>query len=126
MLTLVFAEPGPAPVLRRGPFDKVRADAEFMRAVPGGEVIARHANHSWQVGKHEYFRIDCEGPVRVHFENPDGERSATYGPFFHFSSADGVAFGDGEICAHVDVDACVWYCHRDDRAWNEMVVEPAG
>jgi hypothetical protein len=125
MLTLVFAEPGPGPVLRRGPFREVRADGELLRA-PGGEVIATHRDHCWYVDAQKFFRIDCDGPVRVHFENPDGERSDERGPFFHFSSADGIAYGDGQICAHVDVDACLWYCHTGERYWKEMVVLPAG
>jgi hypothetical protein len=125
MLTLVFAEPGPGPVLRRGPFPEVRADGEALRA-PDGRVIAKHHDHAWFVGSQKFFRIDCDGPVRVHFENADGERSQELGPFFHFSSADGVMFGDGQICAHVDVDACLWYCRVGDRYWKEMVVVPAG
>ena len=36
------------------------------------------------------------------------------------------AYADAEIYAHVDVDACLWYCHRDQRCWKEMVVVPAG
>jgi hypothetical protein len=126
MLTLVFAEPGAAPVVKRGPFDEVRADAKVMRAGQGGPVIARHEDHSWYLGAEKFFRIDCDGPVQVHFENSGSERSELFGPFFHFSSADGVAFADGEICAHVDVDACLWYCHRNERYWTEMVVTPAG
>jgi len=125
MLTLVFAEPGPGPVLRRGPFRLVRADATRLRA-PDGKEIAQHRDHAWYVGAEKFFRIDCEGPVRLHFENANGERSGELGPFFHFSSADGVAYGDGQICAHIDVDACLWYCHVGDRSWNEMVVTPAG
>jgi hypothetical protein len=126
MLTLVFGQPGPAPALERGPFELLRCDAKFLRAGRDGEVIAQHQDHSWYIGAHRFFRIDCDGPVQVYFENPDGKRSAVFGPFFHFSSADGVAYGDGEICAHVDVDACLWYCHRNEGYWGEMVVLPAG
>ena len=125
MLNLVFAEPGPGPVARRGPFPEVRADAHAMRS-PDGEVIARHEDHCWFIGPNKYFRIDCEGPVTIHFENPDGERSGTLGPFFHFSSADGIAYGDGQLCAHADVDSGCWHCHIGARDWKEMVVKPAG
>jgi len=124
MLTLTFARNGPGPVARQGPFPEIRADGRFMRA-PDGRVIARHENHCWYIGANEYFRIDCDGPVNLHFEG-DGERSPVYGPYFHFSSADGIAYGDGQICAHVDAGACAWYSHRDERAWKEMVVVPAG
>lgn len=125
MLNLVFAEPGPGPVMRRGPYREVRADARYMRA-PDGTAIARHADHCWYVGASKFFRIDCEGPVSIHFENANGERSGTLGPFFHFSSADGIAYGDGQICAHIDPDNACWHCHIGARDWKEMVVRPAG
>ena len=126
MLTLVFAEPRPGPVVTRGPFPEVRADAICLRAGNGGEVIARHENHCWRIGAREFFRIDCEGPVRVYFEDPGGQHSEVLGPFFHFSSADGLAYGDGEICGRVDVDAGTWFSHREQAHWKEMVVVPAG
>jgi hypothetical protein len=125
MLTLVFAEPGPGPVVRRGPFPHVRADAEWMRA-PDGERIAQHKDHCWFIGPQKFFRIDFDGPARIHFEDAEGKRSEEFGPFFHFSSADGIAYGDGQILAHIDVDDCLWFCHRGESHWKEMVVVPAG
>ena len=124
-LTLEFSEVGPAPATRCGPYAELRADAQVLRE-PGGKEIARHRDHCWFIGRQRYFRIDCDGPVRLHFENPDGTRSPVFGPFFHFSSADGIAYGDGQICAHVDVDANLWYSHQEQKHWKEMVVVPAG
>lgn len=124
-LTLEFSEVGPAPATRCGPYEELRADALTLRG-PGGDEIAQHRDHSWFVGGRRFFRIDCSGIVRVHFEDADGVWSAVYGPFLHFSSADGMAYADGEIVAHVDVDACLWYVHREQRYWKEMVVVPAG
>jgi hypothetical protein len=125
MLNLVFAEPGPGPVVRRGPYPHVRADARHLRA-HDGELIARHQDHCWYIGPSKYFRIDCEGPVNIHFESAGGGRSGTLGPFLHFSSADGIAYGDGQICAHIDQDNACWHCHVGASDWTEMVVVPAG
>ena len=74
MLTVVFAEPGPGPTVHRGPFRLLRADAKWLRS-PDGKEIAQHKDHCWYVGPDKFFRIDCEGPVRIHFENANGERS---------------------------------------------------
>ena len=126
MLTLAFSETAPAPVVHRGPFEQIRCDCEQMRGGTDGPVIAEHKEHAWFIGAQRFFRIDCDNPVRVHFEDAQGKRSQDFGPFFHFSSADGLAYADGEICAHIDVDAERWYCHRDETYWKEMVVEPAG
>jgi hypothetical protein len=126
MLTLAFSEALSAPVVERGPFSEVRCDCDQLRGGTEGPVIAEHRDHAWFIGSKRFFRIDCSTSVRVHFEGAHGKRSEVFGPFFHFSSADGLAYADGEICAHIDVDAGRWYCHRDETYWEEMVVESAG
>lgn len=63
--------------------------------------------------------------VRLHFENEYGESSPAYGPFMHFSFADGIAFGDGAICANLDLETKRWYDHRGERCWPELVVKSA-
>lgn len=123
-LTLAFSKQGLHPVLKRGPYPGVRADAKVLHA--DGKPIAKHENHCWCVSAEEYFRFDITGPVNVHFEDPGSGRSPTLGPFLHFSSADGIAYADGEQIGHVDVDACLWYSHRDQRHFKELVILPAG
>ena len=123
-LTLAFSKASIGPVVKRGPYPAIRCDAEVLRA--DGDAIAKHQNHCWYIGAEEFFRIDITGPVRAYFQHANGERSAMLGPFVHFSSADGIAYADGEQIGHVDVDACLWYSHRDQRHFKEMVVLPAG
>jgi hypothetical protein len=95
MLKLVFAEAGPGPTLELGPFAAIRVDGEVMRAERGGGPIAQHQAHSW------------------------------IGPFFHFSCADGIAYGDGAIYANVDLETKRWYGHVDGRYWRELVITSA-
>jgi hypothetical protein len=124
-LRLVFAEAGPGPTLALGPFREIWVDGETMRAERGGPVLARHQAHSWIVQGKRFFRLDCESPVRLHFEDERGERSAAYGPFVHFSCADGIAYGDGEIYGNIDLESKLWYSHRDERRWPCLVVTSA-
>jgi hypothetical protein len=63
--------------------------------------------------------------VRLHFENEYGEFSPAYGPFMHFSCADGIAYGDGVIYANLDLESKRWYDHRAQRYWPELVVKSA-
>jgi hypothetical protein len=63
--------------------------------------------------------------VRLHFENEYGEFSPAYGPFMHFSCADGIAYGDGVIYANLDLESKRWYDHRAQRSWPELVVKSA-
>ena len=125
MLKLVFAEAGPGPTLELGPFRTIRVDGEVMRAERGGRPLAKHQAHSWIVDGKDFFRVDCEVPVRLHLENEKGESSPVYGPFFHFSCADGIAYGDGAIYANIDLETKRWYGHIDGRYWRELVIASA-
>ena len=125
MLKLVFAEAGPGPTLELGPFPEIRVDGEVMRAERGGRPLAEHRANSWVIQGKKFFRVDCEVPVRLHFENEKGESSPVYGPFFHFSCADGIAYGDGAIYGNVDLETKRWYGHIDGRYWSEMVITSA-
>ena len=108
-----------------GPFAEIRIDGEALRAGRGGEVLACHRRHAWLVNERRFFRLDCPSPVRLHFENEYGESSPVYGPFMHFSLADGIAYGDGEICGHLDLETTRWYDHQGQRHWPELVVKSA-
>ena len=124
-LKLVFALAGLGPTTELGPFPQVRIDGESLRAERGGPVLAKHLAHSWRVRGKELFRLDCDTPVRLHFENEKGESSPAYGPFTHFSCADGIAYGDGAIIGNIDLETKLWYSHRDRQYWRELVVKSA-
>ena len=125
MLKLVFAEAGPGPTLELGPFPAVRIEGETMRAERGGAVLAKHKPTSWEVQGRTFFRVDCESLVRLCFENPDGERSELSASFTHFSCADGIAYADGEIYGHIDLDSQRWFSHAERRFWHTLIIRSA-
>jgi hypothetical protein len=122
---MVFAEVGPGPTLEIGPFPAVRIDGETMRNERGGTVLAKHKPSSWEVQGRSFFRVDCESLVRLQFENPDGERSELSRSFTHFSCADGIAYADGVIYGHLDLDSRRWFSHADRRYWETLIVKSA-
>ncbi|HKU46702.1 MAG TPA: hypothetical protein VJQ58_07445 [Burkholderiales bacterium] len=124
-ITLVFAEVGPGPTVQIGPFPQVWIDGVSLRRERGGEVLAQHHPHSWGVRGRKFFRVDCESPVKLHFEGEKGESSQQWGPFMHFSCADGIAYGDGVIYGNVDLESRLWYGHLDRRYWRWLVVTSA-
>jgi hypothetical protein len=63
--------------------------------------------------------------VRLHFEDDAGKSSPAYGPFMHFSCADGIAYGVGAIQGNIDLETNLWYSHRDGRYWRGLVVTSA-
>ena len=125
MLKLVFAEAGPGPTLELGPFPAIRIDGETMRAERGGAALAQHKPTSWEVQGRSFFRVDCASLVRLQFENPDGERSALSTSFTHFSCADGIAYADGDIYGHIDLDSRRWFSHADRRIWQTLIIRSA-
>jgi hypothetical protein len=125
VLRLVFAEAGPGPTLELGPVAQIRIDGETLHGLPGNRLLALHHRHSWEVQGKNFFRLDVASPVSVHFEDRKGASSAVYGPFMHFSCADGIAYGDGAICANLDLQTKLWYSHLDRRQWRDLVVSSA-
>ena len=122
MLKLVFAQASMGDTLELGPFKEVRLEGEGLSA--DGKKLGQHRDHCWHVGGQEYFRIDCTKSVMAHFEDGKGGRSAELGPFVHFSSADGIAYGDGWDFAHIDPRAHLWYFRKDGTHWKALVLVP--
>ena len=122
MLKLVLAQASIGDTLELGPFKEVRLGS--TQASGDGRPIAVHRDHCWHAGGREYFRIDCSKSVMAHFENEKGERSGELGPFVHFSSADGIAYGDGWDFAHIDPRENVWYFRKDGTQWQALVLVP--
>jgi hypothetical protein len=116
-LTLRFRQSLGNEEAQKGPFDAFRLEREAIRAAPSEETVAQHRDHNWHVDGRNYFRLDCEGPVEARLEHPSGEASMRYGPFAHFSSADGVAYADHRVFANFDEARNAWYCYSDGRYW---------
>jgi hypothetical protein len=109
---------------KKGPHARIRLEGEVMREVPGGPVIAKHADHAWIVDGERYTRLDCDCRVKVHFERVDGTKSKKFGPFSNFSFVDGIAYADREVFAFADRAMVDWYCHADDHHWPLMIIDP--
>jgi hypothetical protein len=123
-LLLTFSASDSA-VATLGPRPRFLFDGEVIRAAPGGEPLATHSEHAWQIRGQRYVRLDCNAPVRVHFLAADGSSSIMLGPFVHLSCVDGVCYVDREVFAVVDRAASDWYSIVTERHWPTMVLAPA-
>ena len=124
MIHLVFAQTAGADPLKVGPFPAFRVEGELLRQSSGSPTIARHSNHLWEVEGRQFFRLDCPGPLNVQFENASGETSRSFGPFQHFSMADGIAYVDRNFFASLAETTGHWYC-ADIGDWPIMTVSAA-
>jgi hypothetical protein len=108
-----------------GPFEALRFDGAELHAGNGGEPIARHENHQWQVRGEEYLRLDCEGPLTIAFLDSAGTASRQFGPYAHFSSVGGTAYRDHPVFCHLDEQTKRWYVPSERRDWPVLLVEEA-
>jgi hypothetical protein len=110
----------------KGPFARLRLEGEVMRAQEGGEEIARHERHHWQVDGLSYTRAECTGRATLNFLLPDGTSSKHFGPFDSVSFVDGIAYADRRVFAFADRSIGDWYCHENGHHYPLLVIEPAG
>jgi hypothetical protein len=92
---------GPAPFfMLRGP---------HIRRGPDNTTIALYAGDVWLVGAGRYTRIDCSGPVCLHFVDEQGERDEAHGPFREVSIVDGMVMADDSYVAKFLADKNAWH-----------------
>lgn len=106
-----------------GAYAEVRLTTDTLYGMPEHRVLGRDVNHRWVTAKGEFQRLDVEARVKVYFEE-SGQLSETYGPFEHFSSADGIAYVDRQVFAFADNTAKKWFVVPADRRWAVLVVTP--
>lgn len=124
MLTVVFQHAAEPSSESLKPLAALRMEGNLIREKPGGPVLARHRDHRWELNGKKYFRLDCADLVYVQMENESGV-SARYGPFTHFSSADGLAFAEREQFAQLDEATGLWSCSQCEGTWRALIVTPA-
>jgi hypothetical protein len=122
MLKLTFAEVGLGPTLEAGPFPQISFEDNAVYGLADGRpLLARHRDHCWYVGERRFFRVDCDKAVVVQFQSSKGV-SEILGPFVHFSSADGIAYGDGTEVGHIDPLNGLWFSHLHRTYWDRLVL----
>lgn len=94
-------------------------------AGPGGEVVATHEHFQWDVSGRAYSGWECTEPTSIHFENPDGSRSGTFGPFATVRFADGHCWADKHRLAQLHEDRELWAVKGQSREWRQFFLCPA-
>ena len=124
MLELLFSQTaGTEPTESVGPVPSFRIEGANVRLSPGGPVLARHADHLWEMNGRKFFRIDCAGPLTVEFHDHERRVVKKFGPFRHFSAADGIGYVDRNHFASYAENTGLWYCKIAGGSWPVMVIE---
>jgi len=124
MLTLVFTPRASAEIpVSVGPVRGVRIEGNTLRDADSGAVLAQCDDHHWVFDGKAFYRADCTGPVSVHVEGCEAN-SKRFGPFKHFSLADGMAYVDRAIFAKLN-SSNKWYVERVDTECPGLLLLPS-
>jgi hypothetical protein len=104
-----------------GTYAELRLTNDTVYGLPEHRVLARDVNHRWITAQGEFQRLDVEARIKIHFED-NGELTEKFGPYQHFSSADGISYADRKVLAFADHTAKKWYVVPKDGRWAVMVI----
>ena len=85
------------------------------------DPLARLRGTQWLTEQGVFTRLDCECPVMIHFQRAES-LSERFG-YQHFSSVNGVAYGDHRVIAFYDSQNNDWYSGPTETHWEAIFVD---
>jgi len=123
MIELDFKSGHPDKPATLGPAPWFRIAGNFIRQGPHGNIVGTFRMHHWEVGGHYYARYDCKGPVLVHFEDLEGGKTESFGPFPYLYAQDGVMHVEDNLFAKFIEENQVWHAFAMETFWPVLVIE---
>src|SRR5690606_15592927 len=108
-----------------GPAAAFRVAGNFIRQHPSGNIVARYEHHHWCKDDEHFSRYECIDRVHIHFEDTEGGRTQSFGPFSTLLAADGTLYADKELFARFSEETVNWHCYPLETYWPVMVIESA-
>ena len=106
-----------------GPAPWFRISGNFIRQGPNGAIVAMYRRHQWELKGNHYTRWDCKQPGTIHFEDAEGGRTESFGPFQKFHAADGVLYVDDRLFAKFIEEAQLWHSYETENFWPALIFE---
>lgn len=106
--------------VRVGPSQWFRVGGNFIRD-ENGQIVAHYKRHFWFIGERAFTRYESDLPILVHFEDLEGGKSDTYGPYPSAWVADGSAYRTDRLFAKFIDTTLLWHDHESDTFWPWMV-----
>lgn len=123
MIELQFKGASPARESTIGPSQRFRVAGNFIRNADSGEILARYHNHFWDVKDNYYTGYKCNTPLQLRFEDAEGGKSDTYGPYPGIFVADGSVYANEKLVAKFVDQTLLWHDHQSDTFWPNMIIE---
>ncbi len=110
-----------------GPAEGFRVAGNFLRQLPGNEVVGHYSRHQWHVADGHYSRYDCHERCCVYFTDIEDTKSEIFGPFERLHVADGTMYtGDALFAKFID-ETLLWHSFELENYWpNLIITSPQG
>jgi hypothetical protein len=105
-----------------GPAEGFRVAGNFLRQLPGNEVLGRYSRHQWHVQDGHFSRYDCRQPCLVYFTDREGTRSETFGPFETLHVADGTMYTRDRLFAKFVDETLLWHSFDLETYWPNLII----
>ena len=105
-----------------GPAEAFRVAGNFLRQIPGNEVVGQYSRHQWHVRDGHFSRYDCLEPCHVYFTDREGTRSETFGPFEQLHVADGTMYAHDKLFAKFIDETLLWHSFELENYWPNLII----
>lgn len=105
-----------------GPVKRFRVASNFIRDADSGEILARYLNHFWHVGDKVFTHYVCPERPLMYFEDLEGGKTPTYGPFADLSVVDGSVHVKDKLVAKFIDPTLLWHDVESDTYWPTMML----
>jgi hypothetical protein len=101
-----------------------RVSGNFIRSLPGGDVVAAYSRHQWNVQDSHFSRYDCIDRCCLFFRDMEGGASESFGPFDVMHVADGTMYGGDKLFAKFVDESVLWHSYELDTYWPSLFIVP--
>jgi len=105
-----------------GPAEGFRVGGNFLRRLPGNEVLGEYSRHQWHVQGGHFSRYDCLESCLVYFADREGTRSAAFGPFESLYVLDGTMYAAGKLFSKFSDETLLWHSFELENYWPNLVI----
>ena len=118
-----------------GPAPYFRIAGPLLQQGPERSVVARYADHHWEIGSRFVSSYESVEAVVLHFEGPGGESSGLFGPFQQVRFPNGSCYTDHNLFAELVEERggpiraaaephAQWLHRADLKRWPVLIVSP--
>jgi hypothetical protein len=107
-----------------GPAPFFRVQGTELLQGPGNDVVARYSPHHWEVDGRFYSSYECTDGAYLQFQDRQGQRSPSLGPFDRVHFPNGACYADEGQVAQLIVESACWRDWSTGARWSAILISP--